>query len=150
MKQITKIIYTAGVVLDVEDMAAAMYSVKKCFKNIYAHHMTIQFGGLAVLPDYIGKEITFVSTRWFEDDKASTLAGYVVKCDDSLDVIKTLSMLRQNPHITLATASDIKPVYSNELLKSNDYVHIYPISVRLKVGAFCEFADGTTGWVYEK
>ena len=149
MKQITKIIYTAGVV---EPNELDEINIPEKYPNVFRHHMTIQFGNLDTLPDYIGKEIVFRVDTIFEDEKAIAVSGFIVFYDDEVaEQIHDLMISNdQIAHITLATAEGIKPVYSNELVRSKNYRFIVPIDVRLRVGAFCVFDDNSTGWVYEK
>ena len=51
-------------------------------------------------------------------------------------------------HITICTAADVKPVYSNNLLDEGYCEFIDDVVVPCRVGAFVVFEDDNTGWVF--
>ena len=140
MKQIEKIIYVAGVVTDNNSLKKL---VNSNMPNIYCHHMTIKFGGLDDIPSYNGIETIFIVERVFFNDSAIAVSGYV---NDSL-IAKVMNINNQHAHITVCTNQGVAPVYSNTLLEVGDSIEFHDV-VKMKVGTFVAFTDGTTGWIF--
>ena len=139
---IKKIIYTAGILM--EDVEVA---VPSNYTNIFLHHMTIQFGFDGTeLPDYIGKEFKFYVDAEYSDAKAIALSGRI----DNGEIAGVMDALGQKAHITVATVDGVKPVYSNQLLKTGIRNNVDIDTIKMKAGAFVVFDDDTTGWVFEK
>ena len=139
MRQIKEIIYTAGVLNRCEQIANLKGFLKlRPYDNEFAHHMTIQYGGIGVaLPWYIGKLDTFHTDWLVADDKAMAVFGKPL--DDELwDVMLDL---KQVPHITLGTAKDIAPVYSNGLLMSKATHISLHMNLDIRCGAYCIMED---------
>ena len=112
-KKIKKIIYIAGVV---KSDTKLQQLVESKYPNIYCHHMTIKYGDINELPDFIGKEIKFHADAIYKDEKAIAITGIA---SDS-KVRNFMKTNKQNPHITICTANGVKPVYSNELILSKN------------------------------
>lgn len=78
--------------------------------NVVAHHMTIRFQPsaeeLSAMP--IGESAELVVVGWGADSK-----GQAVKVESGVPSSNAI------PHITVALSPGTKPVYSNELLRSN-------------------------------
>lgn len=143
-KKITKIIYIAGVVIDNKELLTL---VNKNYPNTFCHHMTIQFnnGDLNTIPDFIGREFNFMVNTVFEDEKAMAVTGE----PNDTEILQYMQNINQKPHITICTGKDIKPVYSNTLISSGSKNKPVNMTVKMRVGAFCSFEDGTTDWIYE-
>ena len=139
---IKKIIYTAGVITESVDVV-----VPDNYINHFMHHMTVQFGFNGVeLPEYIGKEFNFIVDAEYSDEKAIALSGGI----DNEEIAKVMDACNQHAHITVATIDGVKPVYSNELLKTGTRNAVNIDTIKMKAGAFVVFDDDTTGWVFEK
>ena len=139
---IKKIIYTAGVISEEIEVA-----VPSNYTNLYMHHMTVQFGFDGVeLPDYIGEEFNFIVDAEYSDDKAIALSGHI----DNEAIAEVMDEHNQHAHVTVATIDGVKPVYSNELLKTGTRNDVSINTIKMKAGAFVVFDDDTTGWVFEK
>lgn len=72
----------------------------------FCHHMTIQFKPTS-LPT-LGEDVSMVVTSLFADAK-----GIAVK----VEPVGVQMPTGQVPHVTVATAPGVAPVYSNELIK---------------------------------
>lgn len=79
----------------------------------YCHHMTIRFKPKETdhLPVF-GESITLVVTDIFSDEK-----GIAVKVEPNINKTSLNMPVSQVPHITIATAPGVQPVYSNELIQ---------------------------------
>ena len=76
------------------------------FNDTFYHHMTIQFGG-NISVEGVGTEVELKVIGYKGDDKAeAVVVSGVPRADGKV------------PHITLSVAPGVKPVYSNELVKS--------------------------------
>jgi tRNA splicing ligase len=141
-KKISKIIYTAGVIVDKLYDKIFNYDA---WPNKYVDHMTIQFGNLTEKPTYIGVEFDFIATHVVSDDKGVAWIGQPL----DIEIASTMNTIGQRPHITLFTANGVKPVYSNELIeKTNARPLKEPVMVRMKAGMFVAYDDGATGWEF--
>lgn len=105
--------------------------------------MTIKFGGIDTLPDFIGEEINFTADKIYKDDNGIAITGFI----DNSEIKNLMKSNNQHAHITICTASGVKPVYSNTLISQVDGSKI-KLNVKMKVGAFCIFEDGSKGWIY--
>jgi hypothetical protein len=76
--------------------------------NVLAHHMTLKFNpsadDLSILP--LGEQVVLRVTGWAADDKSQVVR--VKAAAKSANAV---------PHVTVAIAPGVKPVYSNELLQ---------------------------------
>jgi len=147
---VKKVIYTAAVV----ENSAEKDFLKQFAKdpNIYCHHMTVEFGNLDEIPDYVGQRIE-VELEDLVIDKDAVLVTVRV-----LDDVIAVTMINRNqqPHITVSCANGIKPSYSNDILRRNAWPSVERICnnfgqrymLTLRLGAYCVFEDGTTGWVF--
>ena len=140
-KKIKEIIYLAGVVTD---NYALLNLVEEGYPNVYCHHMTIKFGGIDELPEFIGAKFNFVSNAIYKDESAIAITGKI----DNSQVREMMNKNNQHAHITICTASGVKPVYSNVLIQTEEGEK-FETRVPMIVGAFCVFEDGTKDWVYE-
>lgn len=142
-KNITKIIYVAGVVTDNKELLTL---VNPEYPNTFCHHMTIQFnnGDLNQLPNFIGREFDFIATKLFKDRNTIAITGE----PNDPEILKYMKEIGQRPHITICTGKDIKPVYSNTLIALNKKSKSINMIIKMKVGAFCTFENGTTDWIY--
>lgn len=141
-KNIKEIIYLAGVVVN---NSRLLKLVKENYPNIYCHHMTIKYGNISELPDFIGKEFNFIANKIYKNDQAIAITGTL----NNSDIQKMMNENNQHAHVTICTAVNVKPVYSNTLIQEAKGKRIKR-HVKMKVGAFCSFDDGTTDWVFRK
>ena len=148
---IQKIIYTAVVLDRTEDIL--FYEEKrmmKTYKNVFLHHVTVQFGfNSTELPDYIGEYAEFSIADLRKDSSAMSFHGRF-SCCSSGKAFQTLKEMVMHPHITIATAEGIKPVYAGTMPENTVINTFHDREVHGRIGAFVVFDDGTTGWVFEK
>ena len=148
---IKKVIYTAVVLGHTE---AILFSeekrMMKTYKNVFLHHVTVQFGFQSTeLPDYIGEYVEFAIVDLRKDASAMSFHGRFSNCSSS-KVLRELKEMVMHPHITIATAEGIKPVYAGTMPKETTIATFQNREVHGRLGAFVVFDDGTTGWVFEK
>ena len=142
MKTIKKIIYTAGVIIDNSNISS-LVSIQ--YENVYCHHMTIQYGNIEQLPNNLGQEINFISKTLVYDNNAMALIGST----NNDKINKNMSLINQIPHIIIYTATGIKPVYSNNLIKSKSSIRSsMELIIPMKIGAFVLYIDNTTDWIF--
>ena len=142
MKKIKNIIYLAGVVINQNKLKKFVNSE---MPNVYCHHMTVKYGNINELPNNLGMKFKFNIDKIFFNEKAIAASG-----DVNSSIIKDIMKeANQHAHITICTAEDVAPVYSNELLNVGNSIK-YKDEITLKFGAFVVFEDETTGWVYKK
>jgi hypothetical protein len=86
----------------------------------FGHHMTVEFNNAqdALKPGYfgdikLGDSIRLIATHYKMDDKGLAL---VVERDERLKISNKV------PHITVAVSPGTKPVYSNKLLESGEWI----------------------------
>jgi hypothetical protein len=139
---IKRIIYTAAVVNDPRQLHKF---IDDNMPNKFCHHVTLKFGNVNEIPSFIGKEVAFVGDLKAYNDKAVALIGNIAD-----DEISNYIGDDHVQHITICTAADVKPVYSNNLLDEGYCEFIDEVAVLCRVGAFVVFDDDTTGWVYNK
>ena len=86
----------------------------------YCHHMTIRFMPKddKVLP-ILGLEVTLVVTDIYADDK-----GVAVRVEPNTNSQELHMPPEQLPHVTIAVAPGVQPVYSNELLRRSESMKI--------------------------
>ena len=79
----------------------------------YCHHMTIKFKPTkdSELPVF-GENVTLVVTEIASDEK-----GVAVRVEPNTDGKELHMPPEQLPHVTVATAPGVSPVYSNDLLR---------------------------------
>lgn len=140
-KNIKEIIYIAGVVTNNTEL---LKLVENGYPNVYCHHMTIKYGNITELPDFIGVKFDFVSNAIYKDESAIAITGKAYNSK----VKKMMKENNQHSHITICTAEGIKPVYSNVLIQTEVGEEL-KIKVQMRVGAFCVFEDGSKDWLYE-
>jgi len=104
MESENSIIYNAIVLTD-----ESVQKLKKDFPplhpNEFYHHVTLNFGKKQ-FPENLGEEVTFRVVGHAYDEKGQAV------------VVTDISSDNEVPHITLSCADGVKPVYSNELVKS--------------------------------
>lgn len=126
MKKIQKIIYLAGVVLDNSNIRKL---INYKMSNIYCHHMTIKYGNISYLPKELGLTFNFIADKVYFNDKAVAISGNI----DSEIIKKIMKDCNQIPHITICTANEISPVYSNILLKiGHNFTYHNKISLKFR------------------
>ena len=94
------------------------------FPNHYAHHVTLWHSSdKNPMPeiDY-GKEVSVVVTGVVADEYAQTL------------VVDIPFQIRKIPHITMSTASGVKPYYSNRLLQNQKPIAVSRLTIKGKIG----------------
>ena len=146
-----KIIYTA-VVLDRAEgiLFSSEKKMAKEYKNSFLHHVTVQFGFQSTeLPDYIGEYVESSIADLRKDESAMSFHGHFSNCSSS-KVLRELKEMVMHPHITIATAEGIKPVYAGTMPEDTIITTFQNREVHGRIGAFVVFDDGTTGWVFEK
>lgn len=141
MKKIEKIIYVAAVVKDPVDLEK---HIDPQMPNRYCHHVTLKYGGIDELPEFIGREISFGAGIKASNDKAVALFG----CVDDFDAFRYAGVQQQ--HITICTATGVAPAYSNQLKDEGCCERIEIVNVPCTIGAFVVFDDDSTGWVFDK
>jgi len=142
MKNIKKIVYTAGVVIDSTYDKVYNYNA---WPSKYVDHMTIQYGGIDTKPQYIGKVFTFIATHVVSDENG---VAWIGKIDDKT-IEKKMKGIGQHAHITLFTADGVAPVYSNELIGKAEHRPLdRPVAVKMMAGMYVVYDDGSKGWVF--
>lgn len=142
MKKIKEIIYLAGVVLNQNKLKKF---VNSNMPNTYCHHMTVKYGNINELPDFLGMKFKFNTEKIFFNEKAVAISGNI----NESSIKKIMEEANQHAHITISTADGVAPVYSNDLLKEGNSLE-YKDDVMLKFGAFVVFEDKSTGWIFKK
>ena len=142
-KKIEKIIYLAGVVIDNSKL---LELVDPKYPNIYCEHMTIQFGNIFELPSFIGTKFDFLVGKIFKDENGIAITGI----PENETILNLMFENKQRAHITICTAENIKPVYSNTLITNTKGKKLNNLMIKMRVGAYCVFTDGSKGWVYSK
>ena len=141
-----KIIYIAGVVQEERKDSLKAFD-RFNYPNKYAHHMTIKYGGISELPDFIGREFTFEVERMYQDPDAIAVTGKI----DDFGIAAFMDQYGQKAHITIATAQGVPPVYSNELISTNYFTELKTKpKIKLKVGAYVVNDNGENEWIFEK
>jgi tRNA splicing ligase len=117
--------------------------------NIFTHHLTVIFGKDAKIwannnQDSLGSIIPMNITEICYDDKA---IAAVVKVSDKIPQDLKSYLNSKIPHITIATAPGVKPVYSNEMLNSNDKKCI---KFSMQVTGVLKFESGYLGIILDK
>ena len=111
----------------------------------YAHHCTIQFGNVEVIPEFVGKEVNFIANNFFNDNNASAFDGHI----DDVEIQELMKNNKQHAHITLSCESGIKPVYSNTLVRVTKPVEkINGLVIPCKIGVYCSFYEGKPDWIF--
>lgn len=148
---IQKIIYTAVVLDGAEDILfSSEKRIAKEYPNSFLHHVTVQFGFQSTeLPDYIGEYVEFSIADLRKDSSAMSFHGRF-SCCSSGKAFQTLKEMVAHPHITIVTSEGVKPVYAGTMPEDTIVQTFQNREVHGRLGAFCVFADGTTGWVFEK
>lgn len=148
---IQKIIYTA-VVLDHTKVILFPREKRmaKEYANFFFHHVTVQFGVEGTeLPDYIGERVEFSVDDTRKDESAMSFHGHFSNCSNG-KVLQEIKQLVAHPHITIATSEGVKPVYAGTMSDDKIIATFPNRQFYGRIGAFCVFADGTTGWVFGK
>ena len=106
------------------------------YKKVFCDHMTLAYG-----PDQVGafdesllgKEVVIHGTEVIYNERCAALR--IAKEDAA-----ALGCNNENPHVTLATDGETKPVYSNDLIKN----HLVMMASRQvgKTGAFLDYMKG--------
>ena len=138
---VKKVIYIAGVI---QSGAVAEDFDVSHFENKFFDHMTIKFG-VESMPAFLGREFQFEINQMFFDNAACAVTGKVL----DKEIEDFMATVGQHAHITVATSTGVRPVYSNILIENEEPVSVKPVIVNMKVGAFCVFEDDSTGWIFE-
>lgn len=144
MKQIKEIIYLAGVVVNNVNRNKLKKFINSNMSNVYCHHMTVKYGNIDELPNFLGIEFTFRTDKVFFNKQAIAISGFV----DDPYIKKIMKEANQKAHITICTADGVSPVYSNKLLEVGNNIE-YTDTILLKFGAFVVFEDNNIGWVFD-
>ena len=149
--KIAKIIYTAVVLNDTENILfSSEKKMAKEYQNFFLHHVTVQFGfQTSELPDYIGEYAEFTIDDIRKDSSAISFHGHF-SCCSSGKAFRELKQIVAHPHVTICTAEGVKPVYAGTMSPATVIATFQNREVHGRIGAFCVFEDGTTGWVFEK
>ena len=123
-----KIIYKA-VLLNPESKSKLMATFPPSFDDTFYHHMTIQFGVKSIDSD-VGSQVELKVVGYKRDAKGEAVVVTGVPRTDG-----------KVPHITLSVAPGVKPVYSNELVKTG----VTPVDGPPLKGVIAYFTD--KGWV---
>lgn len=110
-------------------ICAVQRHVGALLSRSFAHHLTLKFKPtpeeVKALP--IGDTVTFQILGYGADEKAQALLCSVpagLTCDNA------------NPHVTVAVAEGVSPVYSNELLAQGVTRLPRPVDLTARVGFF--------------
>lgn len=103
------IIYTA---LFVDDTAELFRLFPPVHKNKYGHHMTIAFRPKDLGDVVVGRQSEL------------KIIGRVVDGGADALLVETNLSNNQFPHITLSTAENVKPQYSNDMLATAEQEHL--------------------------
>ena len=124
-----RIVYTA-IVLDNPDILKKMFPSE--FPDKYYHHVTLRFRPVSK-PSFNGRKSSVRIVSLHKDH-----LGYAAKVEiDDREVAKYCE--NKYPHITFATESNVKPVYSNLLIKNSEPEYLRePLSVNGTVGSFID------------
>lgn len=116
--------------------------------NKHYHHVTLAYGNVDVLPNFIGQKVTFVADRYYCNEKGEAVTGKFTE----QEINDYAAEHGQKLHCTISCADGIQPVYSNELIKKYFGEHLEDEYEYLdcKVGAFVKYDDGSTGWIFDK
>lgn len=136
VKEKTNIIYT-GAILTKESQNSLFQKVNeihpistewKCF----CHHVTIRFRPKDDTELIVfGDDISLIITELFKDEKCIT-----VRVEPNSNKQELNMPVEQIPHITIATAPGISPVYSNDLLRKEKGIKMpHMLSVEAFLGA---------------
>jgi 2'-5' RNA ligase len=87
-------------------------AVPPVHENVFAHHLTLAYGRHMDETYPIGRKVIVEVLASLYDTKGQCVSVRP-------DFLKKWLQEGQNPHITISCAKDIKPAYSNELLKNN-------------------------------
>ena len=136
-----QLIYVA-IVLD-EDIQAALPCTHG---NKHGHHITLKYGDIDSLPEFIGSDIPFVTEQYFCDEKGEAISVRIM----GKDAASYTESAGQRTHLTLSCAEGTSPVYSNELIKNGQGEEMPSLLMQVKVGAFVSNDDGTTEWLFHK
>ena len=148
---IQKIIYTA-VVLDYPKVILFPREKRmaKEYANFFFHHVTVQFGfDTTELPDYIVEYVEFSVDDTRKDESAMSFHGHFSNCSNG-KAFQKIKEIVAHPHITIATAEGVKPVYAGTMSEDKIIATFPNRQFYGRIGAFCVFSDGTTGWVFGK
>jgi len=101
-----------GVFLDKMDRQRLLKAFPPIHPQVFADHVTIKFrdgptDSVDLTPYPIGKTVSMKIVGLAENDKAQAIIVQGVKTEDG-----------RTPHITISTASGVKPEHSNEMLGS--------------------------------
>ncbi|MSU55266.1 MAG: hypothetical protein EXS46_01870 [Candidatus Taylorbacteria bacterium] len=101
----------SGVFLNEESRNKILQTFIPKFENIYADHLTIHFkpSEEQIKTLKLGDTVNLNVIGIAEDDRAQAL------------IMQTDLSSNANPHITLSTRNDTKPVYSNELIEKSGF-----------------------------
>lgn len=99
-----------GIFLSKESRRQLINAVEIRHVNLYAEHVTLAFGR-HMRPEYpLGLKVQLHISFLLEDERGQALVLHKEGLGDLLAE-------EQIPHITVSTAEDVKPFYSNELIK---------------------------------
>ena len=127
------IVYS-GIFLDEASKKTLLEKVPAVHKNIFAHHLTVKYRPTSqdIFSYEPGKEYDLEVRGAVKDGKGQAV------------IIKNIETENPVSHITISTAGDTKPNYSNDLIKTAPVENIETFSIKGKYGFFC---DGP--YVYE-
>lgn len=115
-------------------------------QNKYYHHVTLAYGNVTSLPDFLGKEVTFVVDRYYCNEDGEAVTGFF----EEAKLNDYAQQHSQKLHCTISTTDGVSPVYSNELVEKyfgesleDEYEYL-----DCKVGAFVKYTDDSVGWVF--
>jgi len=105
-KKRESVLYTA-VILDDASKAKLKTRFPLAHPNEFVHHMTIKFERGQDLPENLGETVSLQVVGYQEDSNGQAV---VINPPSSLNVVNKI------PHVTMSTATDVKPKYSNDML----------------------------------
>lgn len=104
------------------------------YENIFCHHVTIFYGKHFDIPENLGKEFIIQPNFLYANANAACIT-----------LSKVPFWTKENPHITLGCKSNVKPSYSNDLIKiTNPLENVHHLgNLSGKIGVFTN-----AGWIY--
>lgn len=118
-------IYYSGAFIDQAEHARLLKIFPPKFSNTFAHHLTIKYNLTSdeCSSVAVGEKVTLTVIGIAEDEKAQAL------------IVKTNLSENKNPHITLSTDNQTRPVYSNELIEKKGYRTLsQPVEINATIG----------------
>lgn len=100
-----------GIFLDEDSKKTLLEYVRPIHPNVFGEHLTLAFGRHMLESYSLGIKVDLDVFASIEDERGQCV---LVKPDPLIGLIWE----KQDPHITISCADEIKPIYSNALIKN--------------------------------